>query len=233
MRGARRRWRPSAAGTAPPPYPAISDDEIRATIEANQLRLLRERGADMTIFSPRASAMAPHVGDETVSLAWARACNDLIARVCESVPGQLRWRLHAAAVARREPCCEHRRARALRRPRASSAATSTPIRAAGHFDAPPLTDRFWYPFYETMVGARRAGDDPRLGIVQPGAARDGRLLHRGRHDRLHAADRRRPVCRLPAPALHHSPRRRRSALSLGTVSRAGRHAARSPTSRHM
>ena len=34
------------------------------TIEANQLRLLRERGADMTIFSPRASAMAPHVGDQ-------------------------------------------------------------------------------------------------------------------------------------------------------------------------
>ena len=28
------------AGEAPPPYPAISDDEIRETLEANQLRLL-------------------------------------------------------------------------------------------------------------------------------------------------------------------------------------------------
>ena len=55
------------AGEAPPPYPAISDDEIRETLEKNQLRLLRERGADMTIFSPRASAMAHHVGDEAVS----------------------------------------------------------------------------------------------------------------------------------------------------------------------
>ena len=41
------------AGTPCPPYPEISDDEIRETIEANQLRLIRERGADLTIFSPR------------------------------------------------------------------------------------------------------------------------------------------------------------------------------------
>ena len=42
-----------------PVYPKISDDEIRETIEKNQLKLIKERGADMTIFSPRASAMAP------------------------------------------------------------------------------------------------------------------------------------------------------------------------------
>ena len=51
------------AGQPAPAYPPISDDEIRETIEANQLRLIRTRGADMTIFSPRASTMAPHVGD--------------------------------------------------------------------------------------------------------------------------------------------------------------------------
>ena len=33
---------------------AISDDEIRQTIENNQLKLQRQRGADLTIFSPRA-----------------------------------------------------------------------------------------------------------------------------------------------------------------------------------
>jgi len=42
------------AGAAPPAYPAISDDVIRETLEANQIRLIKERGADMTIFSPRA-----------------------------------------------------------------------------------------------------------------------------------------------------------------------------------
>ena len=64
----------------------ISDDEIRETIERNQLRLLRERGADLTLFSPRASTMAHHVGDEAVSRAWTRRCNDLIKRVVDLFP---------------------------------------------------------------------------------------------------------------------------------------------------
>ena len=41
----------------------ISDDELRESIESNQLRLMRERGLDLTIFSPRASFMAHHIGD--------------------------------------------------------------------------------------------------------------------------------------------------------------------------
>ena len=36
----------------------ISDDEIRESIEKNQLRLQQERGTDLTIFSPRASWMS-------------------------------------------------------------------------------------------------------------------------------------------------------------------------------
>src|SRR6202521_2441625 len=42
----------------------MSDDEIRESIEGNQLRLQRERGTDVTIFSPRASGMGHHIGDE-------------------------------------------------------------------------------------------------------------------------------------------------------------------------
>ena len=41
------------AHEAPPPYPTISDDEIRETIEGSQLRLMAERGIDLTS-SPRA-----------------------------------------------------------------------------------------------------------------------------------------------------------------------------------
>ena len=41
----------------------ISDDELRESIEHNQLRLMRARGLDLTIFSPRASFMAHHVGN--------------------------------------------------------------------------------------------------------------------------------------------------------------------------
>ena len=71
----------------PAPVPArISDDEIRQSIEANQLRLARERGTDLTIFSPKASGMGHHVGDPATALAWARACNDLVYRVTTLFP---------------------------------------------------------------------------------------------------------------------------------------------------
>ena len=47
---------------------AFSDDDIRASIDASQRRLVTERGIYLTIFSPRASAMEHHVGGEAVSV---------------------------------------------------------------------------------------------------------------------------------------------------------------------
>ena len=138
------------AGVAAPPYPAISDDDLRAAVEANQLRLLRERGADMTIFSPRASAMGPHVGDATVSLAWGRACNDLIARVVGLYPEtfigvcQLPQSPHAdlaASIAELVRCVAM----------GFVGCNLNPDPGGGYFASPPLTDRSWYPFYEKMV----------------------------------------------------------------------------------
>ena len=64
----------------------IGDDELRESIENNQLRLMRERGTDLTIFSPRASFMAHHVGDFQVSATWAAICNELCARVAQLFP---------------------------------------------------------------------------------------------------------------------------------------------------
>ncbi|WP_294262178.1 amidohydrolase family protein [uncultured Sphingomonas sp.] len=139
------------AGEAPPPYPAISDDEIRETIEQNQLRLIRERGADMTIFSPRASAMAHHVGDEGVSGAWARACNDLIARVVGLYPEvfagvcMLPQSPEAGldgSIAELRRCVNEL---------GFIGCNLNPDPGGGHFRHPPLTDRYWYAFYEAMV----------------------------------------------------------------------------------
>ena len=64
----------------------ISDDDIRETILANQLRLMNERGNDMTLFSPRASFMAHHIGDFEVSSTWAAICNELCYRVSTLFP---------------------------------------------------------------------------------------------------------------------------------------------------
>ena len=79
----------------------MTDDEIRESIEGAQLKLQRERGTDLTIFSPRASGMGHHIGDYSVSLEWSQICNDLIHRVCTLYPEELHRRLPAAAVAGR------------------------------------------------------------------------------------------------------------------------------------
>ena len=139
------------AGETPPPYPEITDDEIRETIEKNQLKLLKERGADMTIFSPRASTMAHHVGDEAVSKEWARVSNDLIARVVNLYPDifvgvcmlpQSPKADLQGSIEELERCVtEH----------GFIGCNLNPDPGGGHFDFPPLTDRYWYPIYEKMV----------------------------------------------------------------------------------
>jgi 4-oxalmesaconate hydratase len=139
------------AGEAFPAYPAITDDEIRETIEQNQLRLLRERGADMTIFSPRASAMEHHVGDEAVSHAWTRACNDLIKRVVDLYPETFIGVCQLPqspgvpverSVAELERCVSEL---------GFVGCNLNPDPSGGLWNGPPLTDRSWYPLYEKMV----------------------------------------------------------------------------------
>lgn len=138
------------SGEAPPPYPAISDDEIRETLEANQIRLLKERSADMTIFSPRASAMAPHVGDESVALQWARVNNDLIKRCADLYPeifAPVCMLPQSPAADMQGSIDELQRCVDM----GFIGCNLNPDPGGGHFKHPPLTDAFWYPFYEKMV----------------------------------------------------------------------------------
>jgi 4-oxalmesaconate hydratase len=134
-----------------PSRPTVSDDEIRESIETNQLRLQRERGADLTLFSPRASAMGHHEGDEAVSLAWTRACNDLIHRVCGLYPDNFAAVCQlpqspgvpiANSIAELERCV---------RDLGFVGCNLNPDPSGGHWNSPPLTDRFWYPMYEKLV----------------------------------------------------------------------------------
>ena len=64
----------------------ISDDQIRESLEPAQLRIQRERGTDITIFSPRAMGMGHHIGNESTSRFWSQTCNELIHRVCSLYP---------------------------------------------------------------------------------------------------------------------------------------------------
>jgi 4-oxalmesaconate hydratase len=64
----------------------ITDDQLRESVEGNQLRILRERGGDLMVFSPKASGMEHHLPDSAVASAWARASNDLVYRVARLYP---------------------------------------------------------------------------------------------------------------------------------------------------
>ena len=136
------------------PAPAraeIADDEIRESIEKNQLRLLRERGGDLMIFSPQASAMGHHVPDPATARAWARACNDLISRVVELFPEHFVGACQLPqtpggslddSIAELRRCVEER---------GFVGCNLNPDPSGGHWTSKPLTDPYWYPLYEAMV----------------------------------------------------------------------------------
>jgi 4-oxalmesaconate hydratase len=139
------------AGEPFPQYPVISDEEIVDVIENNQLRLLRERGADMTVFSPRASAMEHHVGNEQVSESWSRACNDLIARVVSLFPDSFIGVCQLPqspgvpvdrSIAELERCVLELGFVGL---------NLSPDPSGGLWDGLPLTDPSWFPMYEKMI----------------------------------------------------------------------------------
>src|SRR6187549_151406 len=74
--------------TAPKELQAFRDRQIEGLKHPvqPQLKFQSDRGTDVTIFSPRASAMSHHIGDLTTSTHWTEHCNDLIYRVCELFP---------------------------------------------------------------------------------------------------------------------------------------------------
>lgn len=136
----------------PPPEPAqISDDAIREAIEQNQLRVLRERGGDLMLFSPKASGMEHHVPDRQVARDWARACNDLIARVVELFPRNFAGVCQLPqtpdgplddVVVELERCVEDL---------GFVGCNLNPDPSGGMWTSPPLTDAYWFPLYEKMV----------------------------------------------------------------------------------
>jgi 4-oxalmesaconate hydratase len=134
----------------PPPLAGISDDELRESVQP-QLTFQSDRGTDVTIFSPRASVMGHHIGDAATSLAWTRHCNDLIHRVCGLFPANFVGvcQLPQTPTAPLANCVEE-----LRRcvdGMGFIGCNLNPDPSGGMWTAKPLTDRFWYPFYEVLV----------------------------------------------------------------------------------
>jgi 4-oxalmesaconate hydratase len=129
---------------------SVTDDEIRESIEGAQLRLQKERGTDLTIFSPRASWMAHHVGNASTSLFWSQHQNELIRRVCDLFPENF------------APVCQLPQSPG--EPIASSVSelercvveldfigcNVNPDPTGGMWTGPPLFDDYWTPLWEKM-----------------------------------------------------------------------------------
>lgn len=135
----------------PPPEPArISDDELRDSVEQNQLRILRERGGDMMLLSPKASAMQHHVSDQATATVWARVSNDLVHRVCGLFPQAF------APVAQLPQTPGGDLAQVINELRRCVTdlgfvgCNLNPDASGGHWASPPLTDEYWYPLYEVL-----------------------------------------------------------------------------------
>src|SRR5690349_17712688 len=138
------------AGQTPAPA-SISDDEIRASIEPHHLRVMAERGGDVMLFSPRASAMEQHVPDPSIARSWARACNDLVHRVTVLYPDhfagvcqlpQTPGGTVADSVAELRRCVEEL---------GFVGCNLNPDPSGGDWSSPPLTDSYWFPLYDAMT----------------------------------------------------------------------------------
>ena len=138
-------FRPSAAAFR------VSDDEIREKLESAQLKFMRERGVDLTIFSPRAVGMGHHLGTEQTAYHWAQICNDMIRRVCDLYPDrfvpvcqlpQFPGVEPRKCIPELERCIEGM---------GFIGCNLNPDPSGAMWTDPPMTDKWWYPLYEKLV----------------------------------------------------------------------------------
>jgi 4-oxalmesaconate hydratase len=138
-------------GSAPPLSGAqVTDDQIREAIGNGQLKLQKERGSDLTLFSPIAGLMSHHLGNERTSLEWAEVSNNLVKRVCEIhadnfVPvGQLP---QSPLAPPKNSVPELRR---IVTELGFVGVNLNPDPTGGYWTGKPMTDREWYPIYEAL-----------------------------------------------------------------------------------
>jgi 4-oxalmesaconate hydratase len=129
----------------------ISDDELRSSVEGAQLKLQRERGTNLTIFSPRASGMGHHIGDAGISLEWSRISNELVHRVCGLYPQNFIGVCQLPQSTGVDPkgCVAELERCVLEY--GFVGCNLNPDPSGGHWNSPPMTDKWWYPLYEKMV----------------------------------------------------------------------------------
>ena len=129
----------------------ISDDQIRESLEKSQLKTMRDRKVDMTIFSPIAGQMGHHIGNLITSQRWSVHCNNLIHRVTNLYPKNFIGVCQlpqSTGVSPKNSAAELER---CVKELGFVGCNLNPDPSGGHWKDPPLIDKYWYPIYEKMV----------------------------------------------------------------------------------
>lgn len=129
----------------------ISDDEIRESIEVNQLARMRERGVDVTIFSPQASFMTHHIGDFNTSATWAAICNELCYRVTQLFPNQFVGAAMLPQSPGVDPSTCLPELRKCINEYGFVGINLNPDPSGGYWREPPLGHAYWYPIYREII----------------------------------------------------------------------------------
>ena len=129
----------------------ITDDEIRERLEPAQLKLQRERGTDMTIFSPRAVGMGHHLGNEQTGYYWAEICNNMVRRVCDMYPDKFVPVCQLPQYPGVEPKKSIPELERCVNEMGFIGVNVNPDPSGAMWTDPPITDKWWYPLWEKMV----------------------------------------------------------------------------------
>ncbi len=153
-----REWRAKQVEFANDPANApsldgayVSDDQIRDAIGNGQLKLQRERGSDLTLFSPIAGLMSHHLGNERTSLEWATVSNDLVLRVTELYPDNFAPVCQLPQSPGVAPANSVRELRRCVEELGFVGCNLNPDPSGGYWTGTPVTDKEWYPLYEALV----------------------------------------------------------------------------------
>jgi 4-oxalmesaconate hydratase len=128
----------------------ITDDQIRESLEGAQLKLQRERGSDVTFFSPRASAMAHHLTSAEGNVYWASHWNDLIYRVGQLYPENF---VPVGMLPQFPGVPPETSIKELERTvneLGFIGVNVNPDPSGGMWSDPPLFDKWWFPLWEKL-----------------------------------------------------------------------------------
>lgn len=129
----------------------ISDDDIATALLENQLAVQEQVGIDLALLSPIAGKMAHHYGDQETSLTWSRLSNDTVHRASVLFPDRFANVAQLPQSPKGDITASVEELRRTVTELGFVGCNLNPDPSDGYWQAPPLTDRFYYPLYEEMV----------------------------------------------------------------------------------